>query len=293
MAKKSSHRLTDEERAERRRQDRERLQQAAQELLSSDGWARWVKTRAMFHSYSAGNCMLLAAQAHHRGIALTHVAGFRTWLRLGRSVRKGETALRILAPVSVKERDKLTGQESDERRVFFKTAFVFDFSQTDILPGAEPVALEPPQQPLTGNSHTHLLAPLCRFAESLGYSVAFEVVEGSAGGWCDPKAKRIVVDAGLPANAQVRTLIHECTHALGIDYEQYSRAQAEVMVDTVTLVAASAVDGETVPYVSGWGEQGALEAVTEFAETIDKVARRIEDVLLAANEDADDAVIAA
>jgi hypothetical protein len=297
MAKKSSHRLTDEERAERRRQDRERLQQAARELLSSDGWARWVKTRAMFHSYSAGNCMLLAAQAHHRGIALTHVAGFRTWLRLGRSVRKGETALRILAPVSIKERDKLTGQESDERRVFFKTAFVFDFSQTDILPGAEPVALEPPQQPLTGNSHTHLLAPLCRFAESLGYSVALEVVEGSAGGWCDPKAKRIVVDAGLPANAQVRTLIHECAHALGIDYEQYSRAQAEVMVDTVTLVAASAVglavDGETVPYVSGWGEQGALEAVTEFAETIDKVARRIEDVLLAANEDADDAVIAA
>ena len=56
------------------------------------------------------------------------------------------------------------------------------------------------------------------------------------------------------------------------------------MVDTVTLIAASAVglavDGETVPYVSGWGEQGALEAVTEFAETIDRTARRIEDVLL-------------
>jgi hypothetical protein len=51
MAKKSSRRLTDRERAERRRQDRERVQQAARELLSSDGWARWVKTRAMFHSY--------------------------------------------------------------------------------------------------------------------------------------------------------------------------------------------------------------------------------------------------
>jgi hypothetical protein len=34
--------------------------------------------------------------------------------------------------------------------------------------------------------------------------------------------------------------------------------------------------------VSGWGEDGVLDAVTEFAETIDKVARRIEDVLLAA-----------
>ena len=69
------------------------------------------------------------------------------------------------------------------------------------------------------------------------------------------------------------------------------------MVDTVTLVAASAVglavDGETIPYVSGWGERGALEAVTEFAETIDKVARRIEDVLVAANEETVTRLIAA
>ncbi len=39
-------------------------------------------------------------------------------------------------------------------------------------------------------------------------------------------------------------------------------------------------------YVSGWGEDGALEAVSEFAETIDQVARRLEDVLLAGTEQA-------
>src|ERR1700722_12310558 len=105
MAKTSSGRLSEAERAERRRQDRERLKHAAEELLSSEGWARWVRTRAMFHSYSAGNCMLLAAQCHQRGIALSRVAGFRTWLKLGRSVRKGETALRILAPITINERD--------------------------------------------------------------------------------------------------------------------------------------------------------------------------------------------
>jgi len=205
-------------------------------------------------------------------------------LRLGRSVGKGEVALRILAPVSLKERDRLTGEELDERRVFFKTAFVFDVSQTEIRDGTEPVALEPPHQPLTGDSHAHLLPPMVAFAESLGYSVSFETIEGSAGGWCDPKRKRIVVDADVAANAQLRTLIHECAHALGIDYQRYSRAQAEVMVDTATLIAASAVglavDGETIPYVAGWGEAGALEAVSEFAETIDQVARRIENALL-------------
>jgi hypothetical protein len=289
MGKKSSRRLSEHERAERRRQDRERLQRAAEELLSSEGWQRWVRTRALFHSYSAGNCMLLALQCHEPGIVPQHVAGFRTWLKLGRCVRRNEKALKILAPVTVKERDE-RGEETGERLVFFKTAFVFELSHTEPLPGVEPVPLEPPREPLTGDSHAHLIEPMVAFAAELGFTVSFEPIAGSAGGWCDAKARRIVVDNDAPANARLRTLIHECAHALGIDYASYSHEQAEVMVETATLLAAStvglAVDGETIPYVSGWGEDGALEAVTEFAETIDRVARRIEDALLAASEDA-------
>jgi hypothetical protein len=210
-------------------------------------------------------------------------------------VSKGEVALRILAPVTVKRTDG--PEDAEERRVFFKTAFVFDVSQTEALPGVEPVALEAPREPLTGDSHAHLLGPLEAFAGSLGYTVSFEAIAGSAGGWCDTSAKRIVVDADTPPNGRVRTLVHECAHALGVDYERYSRARAEVIVDTVTfLVAASvglAVDGETIPYVAGWGEHGALEAVTEFAETIDKLARRIEAALTPTQaEDAVDQVAA-
>jgi hypothetical protein len=54
-------------------------------------------------------------------------------------------------------------------------------------------------------------------------------------------------------------------------------------VDTATHLACSSVGldvgGESIPYVAGWGEDGALEAVTEFAKTIDALARRIEDAL--------------
>ena len=32
-------------------------------------------------------------------------------------------------------------------------------------------------------------------------------------------------------------------------------------------------------YVAGWGEDGALDAIREYAETIDTIARRIEDAL--------------
>jgi hypothetical protein len=282
MAKRSRRRCTERERDERRRADRERLRRAAEELLSSEGWARWVRVRSMFRSYSAGNCMLLAQQCHERGTVPQHIAGFRAWLKLGRCVRKGETALRILAPVTVKQRDGLE-RETGERCVFFKTAFVFELSQTEQLPGVEPTPLEPPSEPLTGDSHAHLIEPLLSFAESLGYSVSCEDIPGPAGGFCDARARRIVVDAHAPVNARVRTVIHESAHALGIDYERYSRAEAEVIVDTVTYVvcagAGLAVDGESIPYVAGWGEEGALEAVTDFAETIDSLARRIEDAL--------------
>jgi hypothetical protein len=41
-----SRQLTDQERDERREKDRERLENAARELLTSEGWARWVRVRA-------------------------------------------------------------------------------------------------------------------------------------------------------------------------------------------------------------------------------------------------------
>jgi hypothetical protein len=117
----------------------------------------------------------------------------------------------------------------------------------------------------------------------LGYAVSFDATPAGVGGWCDSRAKRIVVDADAPANAQLRTLIHETAHALGVDYECFSRKQAEVIVDTVTFIVCAgvglAVDGETIPYVAGWGEDGALNAVSQFADTIDRLARRIEDAL--------------
>lgn len=113
--------------------------------------------------------------------------------------------------------------------------------------------------------------------------MSFEPIGGSAAGWCDFENRQIVVDAEPPANAQLRTLIHETIHGLGVGYADHGRERAEVIVETAThLVCSSvglAVDGETVPYVAGWGEDGALAAVSEFARTIGGLARRVEDVL--------------
>jgi hypothetical protein len=98
-----------------------------------------------------------------------------------------------------------------------------------------------------------------------------------------PHTKRIAVDKGESRNGQLRTLVHETAHALGVDYDRYSPGESEVLADTITYVVCSsvglAVDGESIAYVAGCGEDGALDAVTEFATTIDALARRIEEAL--------------
>ena len=107
--------LTDAEHDARRRADRERIERAARTLLTSEGWQRWIRVRATngLARYSLRNQWLIANECHARGITPTYVAGFRAFLALNRCVRKGEKAIRILAPVAVKQRDG-AGEETGE-----------------------------------------------------------------------------------------------------------------------------------------------------------------------------------
>jgi hypothetical protein len=279
----SYRRLTDAERAERRRSDRERLQRAAHALLHSEGWRRWVRVRASngLARYSFHNQLLIALQCPDASF----VAGFRAFLKLGRCVRKGERAIRILAPMSVRcrEAEHAEGNDAGEerRRTVFRAVAVFDVAQTEALPGSEPVPLEPPGEPITGDSHAHLLDPLARLAAELGFRLEHRPLEGSADGWCEVADRRIVVNANLSGNARVRVLVHELAHALGVGYREHGRRRAEVIVDTVTYVVCGSLgldtSGSSVPYVAGWGEDGELDAIRACAQTIDEIARRIED----------------
>jgi len=216
-------------------------------------------------------------------------AGFRAFLGLNRCVRKGERAIRILAPMSVRRREAEQAESNDNdqaegpRRIVFRAVSVFDISQTDALPDKEPISLESPCEPIQGDTHAHLLPALEELAAELGYSVAARPLDGPADGWCDQEKREIVINDELSANAQVRVLVHEIAHALGVGYADYGRRRAEVLVDTVTFIVCGAVgldtSGSSVPYVAGWGESGELDAIRGYAETIDEIARRIEDSL--------------
>jgi antirestriction protein ArdC len=271
---RNGRKFTAEQRAEykqqKRNEQRQAVERATRALLSSDGWQAWARTRATFHRYSWGNCALIAMQRPEA----TQVAGFKAWQQLGRQVRKGEHSIRILAPMSVKERDE-HGEETGERVVFFRAVPVFDVAQTD----GEPLP-EPPCEPITGSSHERYIAALEDHARSLGYAVEREPLE-HAGGYCDAQRKRIVLSAHLDsANARVRVLVHELAHAHGVGYRDYGREDAEVIVETAAVIVCGALgldtSGESIPYIAGWGEANDLEAIGKYAATVDEIASALE-----------------
>ncbi|MFX8817162.1 ArdC family protein, partial [Acinetobacter baumannii] len=66
----------------------------------------------------------------------SQVAGFHTWRTLGRYVKAGEKGIAILAPMLMKRdqhdaSDSSPPEDSEDRLVRFKVAYVFDVSQTD------------------------------------------------------------------------------------------------------------------------------------------------------------------
>src|SRR5450755_4677080 len=102
----------------------------------SEGLTAYLMAMGRFHNYSFGNILEIARQKP----SATRVAGMYAWNQLGRKVIKGEKGIRILAPMIGirKKRDKeaendITKQNQPEL-VGFRTAYVFDMSQTEGAP---------------------------------------------------------------------------------------------------------------------------------------------------------------
>ena len=92
-----------------------------------------------------------------------------------------------------------------------------------------------------------------------------------------------MIDDKLPANGKVATLVHELAHAHGIDYADYSRDEAELIVESVAFIVCGSVgldtSGESVPYLAGWNPDNPGERIRLLAGTIDAIARAIEGAL--------------
>ena len=120
---------------------------------------------ARFHDYSLGNWLLIWSQAEQRGATVTRPAGYRTWQKLGRQVRRGERGYRILAPMTRRLPGEDAETEEPKRIVTgFRVVSVFDVSQTD----GEPLADIGPSL-LTGHGDADLAQAAVGLIEEQGY----------------------------------------------------------------------------------------------------------------------------
>jgi len=119
-------------------EEKQAMESALRSMLSEDGWRHLLDLRAHpAHRYSLNNIAWLVSQAEQRGIPLSQVRGFRAWEAVGRHVRKGEKALRVLAPITARVTPKPDAEaqapeaEPKVRVVGWRAVAVFDIGQTD------------------------------------------------------------------------------------------------------------------------------------------------------------------
>src|SRR5437867_13388797 len=91
------------------------------------------KAYTAFYGYSFGNQLLAYCQCMQRGIPLGPIATFPGWKVKGRSVKKGEKAIVLCQPVTVKRTSEQTDGTTDDvvfTRFVYKPHW-FVLAQTD------------------------------------------------------------------------------------------------------------------------------------------------------------------
>jgi len=150
-----------------------------------------------FWNYSFGNQLMVTYQCFGRDIPLGPVSTYKKWKELGRTVKKGEKALTMLMPISIKDKG-----DPDKKFTLFKPVKRwFVISQTEVAEG-EIDGYVMPEVP-RWDKETAL--------EALDVAeIRFDRVEGNIMGFA--RSRNVAINPINPA--PFKTLIHEIAHVL-------------------------------------------------------------------------------
>lgn len=255
MPKPRKTRRSPEERKAERAALLDRLGDKVATLASSAEWIAWLRFTAAFRRYSLNNQLLIAIQYP----GAQRVAGFRRWQTLGRPVRKGEKAIKILgySTKKITETDPEIGEEREARRVpRFPVLSVFDVSQTD----GDPLPTDPYALP-TGDGPAGALTAVQDWLRSQGWTLhsTSKLQLGGAEGITDHHRHTITTATGLASAARLAVLLHEAAHALlhadDTTYQQHRgicETEAESTAYVLTALLGMPTDASSIPYITGW-----------------------------------------
>jgi antirestriction protein ArdC len=251
------------------------------QLTTSDDWLRWLDVARRFHRYSFWNTVAILTQRPDA----TRVAGYQRWKTLERQVRRGERAIRILAPCPRRRTvlDETTGEEETVTRVAgWKVASVFDISQTDGPPLPEPPVwhLDGPDPGLV----RHQLAALIRAEDYTFRLGAMPTGHERANGITNFAASTVTVRDDLAPAQTAKTTAHELAHVLlhQPSTHDLDRARQEIEAESVAylILGASGLDTDAYSfgYVAGWS-RGDTDLIRATSERVLACARTVLDHL--------------
>ena len=244
----------------------------------SDIFRGWLNAMAQFHSYSWNNQLLIAMQCP----TATRVAGFNTWRKLNRFVRKGEKGIVIIAPCiyKAKKRDESKEHQIDEQTHpggtlrGFRATHVFDISATDGQPLCDlPWKVKGDCADLLPNAEQ-----ACR---ELGIELEYKAITDGAEGYS--LGGKIQINETLGSSDRVAVIIHELAHEqLHRQIEtrkNTTRQQRELEAEATSFVVLShfGIQHGSAFYLAAY--EVTPEMLTDSLATISGAAKRIIDLI--------------
>jgi len=229
---------------------------------------------SVFYNYSLGNQMLAASQMLSRGMGISPIATFKKWKSLGRSVKKGEKAISLYMPVTVRKKEAESEDEDARFQFFVMKPRWFALSQTD------GEYFDAPSVIPDWNKYIAL--------EKLGLSeIPFQAIDGNIQGYARPNKKEVAINpvAAYP----MKTLFHEIAHcvlhskeAMMADGAIMERGQKEAEAESVAYLccATLGLDGkdESRAYIQDWldgddKDEFAKKSASRVFSAADKILR--------------------
>jgi antirestriction protein ArdC len=253
-------------------QIKEITEKATEQLVASlnagrsEGLTSYLRTIARFHRYSLHNVLLVALQKPNA----SYIAGFRTWSKLGRFVKKGEKGILILAPI-VRRKDQNEPEDSPNQPISgFRAAYVFDIGQTEgeDLPSIGIVQGDP-------SKHRDRLFA---FAQARGISVEYSSEIAPARGTSSGGCIRLL--PGQTPAEEFSTFTHEIAHELlhqGDRRYATDKRMRETEAEAIAFVVCQGIGLETnsaaSDYIQLWN--GDAQLLTESLEHVRRAASQI------------------
>lgn len=248
------------------------LEEGVSNLFSDERYKEYLYKMSQVYRYSANNILLILAQKPDASL----VGSMKMWNNtFNRRVKKGETALYVLAPImrkhtlSVTERDENGVVQTDEngnpikrdkevQYTLYRPAAVFDVSQTE----GDPLPQTRLVKELDGNVENY--DKLFKAIESVApVPVAFEKMAENTKGYYDQH--HIAIREGMSQYQTIKTFVHELAHSLlhsratNPECIQKDRQTREVEAESVAYTVCSALGLDTSDYsfgyVAAWSTQ--------------------------------------